>query len=151
MNSKEILNMANCQNHMYGMYRTVPGIQPGNSQCRCQPRPDQPRQGQPHPRQSQTHQGQSYRGQARQTQSRQGQSYQGQARRDQTAQNAAYTRRMNGCPDTSDFFPEETAIAMAYVPWQRWKELYEPCRALEAGTIFAELDKPFLGKGGRRR
>ena len=136
MNSKEILNMANCQNHMYGMYRTVPGIQPGNSQCRCQPRPDQPRQGQPHPRQSQT---------------RQGQSYQGQAHRDQTAQNAAYTRKMNGCPDTSDFFPEETAIAMAYVPWQRWKELYEPCRALEAGTIFAELDKPFLGKGGRRR
>ena len=135
--------MANCQNHMYGMYRTVPGVQTGNSSDLIL------LGGQVH--QGQRHQGQSYQGQARQTQSRQGQSYQGQARRDQTAQNAAYTRRMNGCPDTSDFFPEKTAIAMAYVPWQRWKELYEPCRALEAGTIFAELDKPFLGKGGRRR
>ncbi len=60
-------------------------------------------------------------------------------------------RRMDGCPDTRDFFPEGTAIAMAYVPWQRWRDLYEPCRALECGTIFAELDKPFLGKGGRCR
>ena len=42
-------------------------------------------------------------------------------------------------------------VAMAYVPWQKWKDIYEPCKALESGTIFAELDKPFLGKGGMRR
>ena len=42
-------------------------------------------------------------------------------------------------------------VAMAYVPWQQWKDIYEPCKALESGTIFAELDKPFLGKGGMRR
>jgi hypothetical protein len=42
-------------------------------------------------------------------------------------------------------------LAMAYVPWQQWQNIYEPCRALERGTIFEELDKPFLGKGGRRQ
>lgn len=60
-------------------------------------------------------------------------------------------RRMDGCPDTRDFFPEGTAIAMAYVPWQKWQDIYEPCKALEYGTIFQELNKPFLGKGGRHR
>lgn len=59
--------------------------------------------------------------------------------------------RMDGCPDTHDHFPADMPIAMAYVPWQRWQDLYEPCKALEHGTIFKELDKPFLGKGGSRR
>ena len=38
------------------------------------------------------------------------------------------------------------SLAMAYVPMQRWQNIYEPDLALERGTIFAELDKPFLGK-----
>jgi hypothetical protein len=37
--------------------------------------------------------------------------------------------------------------AMAYVPWQRWGDLYEPCKAFARGTLFAVLDKPF--KGGK--
>lgn len=40
------------------------------------------------------------------------------------------------------------AIAMAYVPWQFMHETYEPDKALHCGTIFPELNKPFLGKGG---
>ncbi|UMZ01938.1 spore coat associated protein CotJA [Roseburia rectibacter] len=41
---------------------------------------------------------------------------------------------------------------MAYVPWQQFSSVYEPDRALSAGTIFPELDKPFLAaKGGRCR
>ena len=60
-------------------------------------------------------------------------------------------RRMDGCPDTRDFFPEDIPLAMAYVRWQRWQDLYEPCKALQCGTIFRELDKPFLGRGGKRR
>lgn len=36
-------------------------------------------------------------------------------------------------------------LAMAYVPWQYWQQPVEPCEGLERGTIFAELDKPFLG------
>lgn len=39
-------------------------------------------------------------------------------------------------------------IAMAYVPWQMWKNLYAAEKALCRGTIFEELDKPFSGKGG---
>ena len=39
-------------------------------------------------------------------------------------------------------------IAMAYVPWQRFGQTYDPCKALCAGTIFPELDKPFCGKRG---
>ncbi|MDD5949076.1 MAG: spore coat associated protein CotJA [Lachnospiraceae bacterium] len=49
-------------------------------------------------------------------------------------------------------------IAMAYVPWQTWQNIYEPPKALMVGTIFADLDKPFTGrpvaiqprKGGQR-
>ena len=45
---------------------------------------------------------------------------------------------------------------MAYVPWQQFTKTYDPNRALRAGTIFPELDKPFTGNcawnnGGRRR
>ena len=43
-----------------------------------------------------------------------------------------------------DHFP----IAMAYVPWQFFHETFEPDKALECGTIFPELSKPFYGKGG---
>lgn len=39
-------------------------------------------------------------------------------------------------------------LAISYVPWQRWDDIYEPCRALSRGTLFAQLDKPF--KGGCR-
>ena len=39
-------------------------------------------------------------------------------------------------------------IAMAYVPWQRFGQTYDLSKALCAGTIFPELDKPFCGKRG---
>ena len=42
------------------------------------------------------------------------------------------------------------ALAMAYVPMQHFKTVYEPDEALQTGTIFPELNKPFMGwKGGR--
>lgn len=45
------------------------------------------------------------------------------------------------------------ALAMAYVPWQRWQETYPLEEGLHRGTIFPELDLPFEGKkkGGMRR
>lgn len=46
---------------------------------------------------------------------------------------------------------DEFPIGMAYVPWQKWRDLYEPDKALKRGTIFAELDKPFLGAQGVKR
>ena len=42
-------------------------------------------------------------------------------------------------------------LAMAYVPWQYWGQLYEPEKALQCGTIFPELNNPFLGKRGAAR
>ncbi len=42
-----------------------------------------------------------------------------------------------------DRFP----VAMAYVPWQRLTNMYEDLHeALENGTIFPELNKPFIGR-----
>lgn len=50
----------------------------------------------------------------------------------------------------------EWVVGMAYVPWQTFGKTYDPRKALMAGTIFPELDKPFTGScmmrnGGRRR
>lgn len=39
-------------------------------------------------------------------------------------------------------------LAMAYVPWQHFHNVYEVDKALGCGTIFPELYKPFLGKRG---
>ena len=36
-------------------------------------------------------------------------------------------------------------LAMAYVPMQKWKDLYEADVGLDRGTMFAELDLPFSG------
>lgn len=45
--------------------------------------------------------------------------------------------------------PSDPVPAMAYVPYQQWSnQLHSAERALEAGTLFPVLDKPFLG--GRR-
>lgn len=43
--------------------------------------------------------------------------------------------------------PSETAVAMAYVPFQQLgSKLYSPAQALESGTVYPILDKPFFGK-----
>nr|WP_319489076.1 spore coat associated protein CotJA [uncultured Caproiciproducens sp.] len=44
--------------------------------------------------------------------------------------------------------PEITVVAMAYVPFQQFGILYDPEMGLSNGTIFPELDKPFLGSRG---
>lgn len=41
-------------------------------------------------------------------------------------------------------------IAMAYVPWQEWGEVFTGECGLENGTIFPELVKPFWVKCGLR-
>lgn len=37
-------------------------------------------------------------------------------------------------------------IAMAYVPVQKWQNIYKAETALMRGTVFPELYLPFLGK-----
>ena len=41
-------------------------------------------------------------------------------------------------------------LAMGYVPWKNFGCTYEPAQALQVGTIFPELDKPFYGRRGMR-
>lgn len=41
----------------------------------------------------------------------------------------------------------ERPLAMAYVQWQHFDNLYEDLeKAFMTGTIFPELDKPFTGR-----
>lgn len=46
---------------------------------------------------------------------------------------------------TRSIFPPETPVGMAYVPWQTISTVYAPEVGLTQGTIFPDLDKPWLG------
>ena len=46
----------------------------------------------------------------------------------------------------SDIFQCDAPLAMAYVPWQTWNKTYDLDKALQIGTIFPCLDKPFMGR-----
>ena len=46
-------------------------------------------------------------------------------------------------------FPAQMSLAMAYVPYQCWEETFSAADALQAGTVFPSLVKPFgRGTGG---
>ena len=46
-------------------------------------------------------------------------------------------------------FPKQYSVAMAYIPFQNNTETYDEMKALERGTLFPVLDKPFLGGAAR--
>ena len=52
------------------------------------------------------------------------------------------------CDEKIDCNMENMPIAMAYVPWQQWRMIYEPKEALKRGTIFKDLDLPFEASKG---
>ncbi len=54
------------------------------------------------------------------------------------------------CRDTRNTYDELSSmpLAMAYVPWQEWQNIYEAEKGFCCGTIFEELNKPFRGIGG---
>ena len=45
--------------------------------------------------------------------------------------------------------PAMPVVAMAYAPFQQFSSTYTPEKGLEMGTIFPDLDKPFLGGGSK--
>ena len=45
-----------------------------------------------------------------------------------------------------DIFHDNVSLAMAYVPWQIWNTTYDLDKALQVGTLFPCLDKPFMGR-----
>ena len=54
---------------------------------------------------------------------------------------------MNETKETCPIFTvQPISFAMAYVPLQSWEKTYDASVALERGTLFSQLDKPFLGK-----
>lgn len=54
-----------------------------------------------------------------------------------------------GCDTVSnvDKCLDKLPLAMSYVPMQKWRNIYDTATALKVGTIFQELDLPFLGAG----
>ena len=55
-----------------------------------------------------------------------------------------------GCTLNRTPFPSQTPEAMAYVPFQQFHTTYPAEQGLEYGTIFPELNKPFLGGGMKK-
>ncbi len=48
------------------------------------------------------------------------------------------------CPNTAVSAAGQYPTAMGYVPWQQWQQTYSPEQGLVRGTIFPELDLPFV-------
>ncbi len=54
--------------------------------------------------------------------------------------------------ETKDNPHKNLSLAMAYVIWQEWEKTYNYEKALSRGTIFEELDLPFMAyRGGIER
>ena len=53
--------------------------------------------------------------------------------------------------EPKDCMCDDYPIGMAYVPRQEFKDLYDPEKSLEMGTMFLELDKPFYGRRAFRK
>lgn len=56
-------------------------------------------------------------------------------------------KNMNGnnCGNEMENNCADQVLAMAYVPMQRLDTVYEPDVALDRGTLFPALDKPWMG------
>lgn len=52
---------------------------------------------------------------------------------------------MENCPSMKKQPVDSMSLAMGYVPWQRFENLYEECEAVYHGTIFCDLDLDFCG------
>lgn len=60
----------------------------------------------------------------------------------------SYKNNVSGKTDNSSRMPDKMPLAMAYVPFQQWGEVFGPDDALENGTLFPDLIFPF-DKGGK--
>ena len=53
--------------------------------------------------------------------------------------------KTEGC-DRGNMLVDRMEVAMGYVPWQEWDNIYDMETALCRGTIFKDLDKPWKGR-----
>ena len=49
------------------------------------------------------------------------------------------------CCKERDTLPGCLSVAMAYVPFQQWSEIYAADKGLSVGTMFPCLNLPFVG------
>lgn len=61
--------------------------------------------------------------------------------RERPEASAAYGN--NGNNGMTSRLPKNTPLAMAYVPFQQWGEVYSDDEAFNNGTLFPELNFPF--------
>ena len=54
-----------------------------------------------------------------------------------------------GRPAKAQNASRERSLAEAYVPIQKFRELYTPAEALQYGTVFRELSKQYAWEGTR--
>lgn len=68
---------------------------------------------------------------------------------DEDAMDDFMSDMMDDMHDQSMLMPnrQKPVVAMAYVPWQNLNTLYDPEGGLCRGTIFPELDKPWMPGG----
>ncbi len=52
---------------------------------------------------------------------------------------------MGQAEDNTTAAPCDLALAMAYVPSQKFENLYAPTEGWHRGTLWADLDKPYEG------
>lgn len=76
-----------------------------------------------------------------------------ESRREQVqSQNPCQNESNNPCDKKESWGLVGYPLASVYAPLQEWRELYDEERALKAGTLFSELDLPFVcgrqSKGG---
>ena len=55
-------------------------------------------------------------------------------------------QRRTPCADSISPLPSNYTVAMLYVPLQTDTSMYDETKALECGTLFPVLNKPFAGK-----
>ena len=53
--------------------------------------------------------------------------------------------KTDGC-DIGTEHMDHMAPGMCYVPWQKWEDIYSPEEGFARGTIFAQLDKSYIGR-----
>ena len=53
--------------------------------------------------------------------------------------------KTDGC-DIGTEHVDHMAPGMCYVPWPKWEDIYSPEEGFARGTIFAQLDKSYIGR-----
>ena len=53
--------------------------------------------------------------------------------------------KTDGC-DIGTEHVDHMAPGMCFVPWQKWQDVYSPEEGFARGTIFAQLDKSYIGR-----